>query len=495
MFDFQFRGWLTPYINDLIRKGAENKIKDDDFVRREIDRFINSPKRFDMFKGYDYYIGKHDILRRKRTVIGEGGELEEVTNLPNARLVNNQYGKMVDQKVNYLLGKQIVVSSDNKTYAKLLGDIFNPEFDKLINRVGEDSLNCGIGWIYINYDTEGKLKFKRIKPWQIIPGWSNEEHTELDYAIRVYQIIDEQPRTEKLVTKVEVFEKKGITRFILDGGRLIPDGTDWQVPYFYAGNTGLSWDRIPLIPFKANSNELPLIKRIKSLQDALNLMLSEFNNGMEENPRNTILVIKNYDGEDLGEFRKNLSTYSAVKVSDEGGIETLSVPVNSDNYKAIIDLLKKAIIENAMGYDAKDDRIGSNANQLNIQSMYSDIDLDANKMETEYQSSLKSLMWFVNAYLEHRGQGSFDGEGVEFIFNRDMLINESEVIENCVKSLDMLSDETVIAMHPWVTDIQKELERIKKQREVEDAYDNTFKHTHDKIDTPDNKVGDDYGEE
>ncbi len=500
MFDFQFKGWLTPYINDLIRNGAESKINDNEFIKREVNRFINSSKRHDMFDGHDYYLGRHDILYRKRTVIGEDGELTEVTNLPNARLVNNQYSKMVDQKVNYLLGKQIVVSSENDAYTKLLGDIFNADFDKLINKIGTDSLNCGIGWLYVTYDNKGKLLFKRLKPWQIIPGWSNEEHTELDYAIRVYQMVEELPRTEKLITKVEVFDKKGITRFVLDGGSLIPDGTDWRVPYFYADNTGLSWNKIPLIPFKADSNELPLLKRVKSLQDALNLMLSNFDNNMQEDVRNTILVLKNYDGENLGEFRRNLAAYGAVKVrtadGSNGGVETLNIEVNSTNYNTIIDLLKKAIIENAMGYDAKDDRIGSNANQLNIQSMYSDIDLDANKMETEYQSSLKSLMWFVNAYLAHTNKGNFESEDVEFIFNRDMLINESEVIENCIKSLDMLSDETVVAMHPWVTDIQKELERIKKQRETEagDSYDDTLKHTHDKIDAPDNEVGDDNEE-
>ena len=48
---------------------------------------------------------------------------------------------------------------------------------------------------------------------------------------------------------------------------------------------------------------------------------------MEEDPRNTILVLKNYDGENLGEFRQNLSTYGAVKVRTidgaMGGVETL----------------------------------------------------------------------------------------------------------------------------------------------------------------------------
>ena len=35
---------------------------------------------------------------------------------------------------------------------------------------------------------------------------------------------------------------------------------------------------------------------------------------MLEDARNTIIILMNYDGENLGDFRKNLSTYGAVKV-------------------------------------------------------------------------------------------------------------------------------------------------------------------------------------
>ena len=48
-------------------------------------------------------------------------------------------------------------------------------------------------------------------------------------------------------------------------------------------------------------------------------------------------------------------------------LKTLQIEVNSENYKVILDIFKKAIIENARGYDAKDDRLGNNPNQMNIQ--------------------------------------------------------------------------------------------------------------------------------
>ena len=70
---------------------------------------------------------------------------------------------------------------------------------------------------------------------------------------------------------------------------------------------GYNWEKIPLIPFKYNDKEIPLIKMVKSLQDGLNLITSNFQNVMEEDTRNTILVLVNYDGEKLGDFRRNLA--------------------------------------------------------------------------------------------------------------------------------------------------------------------------------------------
>ena len=194
-------------------------------------------------------------------------------------------------------------------------------------------------------------------------------------------------------------------------------------------------------------------------------MLSDFENNMQEDARNTILVLKHYDGENLREFRKNLATYGAVKVRDDGDVTTLTVEVNAENYKAILEVFKKALIENARGYNAKDDRLSGNPNQMNIQSMYSDIDLDANGMETEFQAAFEELLWFINQDMANRGLGDFEGEEVKVVFNRDILINESESIDNCGKSIGLLSNETIMEQHPWTTDVELELARLKKEKE------------------------------
>lgn len=48
--------------------------------------------------------------------------------------------------------------------------------------------------------------------------------------------------------------------------------------------------------------------------------------------------------------------------------------------------------------------------------------------------AFEKLLYFINVYLGERNQGNYTNEDVSILFNRDMEINETEVIENCQKS-------------------------------------------------------------
>lgn len=477
-----FIDFLTSKVTNRITQGAGSRMNDREFLEREIAHWKNSPQRITQIKGHLYYENEHDILTRKRMMIGAEGELQEVKNIPNNRLIDNQYGKMVNQKANYLLGQPFTIECKNGNYVEALKSIFDKRFMRILKNGGKAALNGGIAWLFPYYDENGAFTFRLFPGYEILPYWKDSEHTELDFAVRLYQVEGYEGTVPLIIEKVEVYDRQGIHKFVLDGSRLIPDldtkNQSFEMPYAAVSDedgavTLLNWQKIPLIPLKYNEQEIPLIKKVKTLQDGINAMLSDFENNMQEEPRNTILILKNYDGENLGEFRRNLATFGAVKVRSDGetkgGVETLEITVSAENYKAILELLKKSLIENAMGYDAKDDRLSGTPNQMNIQSMYSDIDLDANEMETEFQAAFEEILWFVNAHLANTGQGNFEGENITIIFNRDMLMDEGQIIDNCQKSCGLLSDETIIGQHPWIDDPKQELERLKKQKEEEQA--------------------------
>jgi len=479
------RGDCTSRTATSFRQG----MTDQRFLELEITAWLHSPERKRQLEAEEYYDGTQAVQHRRRLALDDDGKLVELPHLPNHRMVDNQYAKMVDQKTNYSFGRPFSFDTENAQYAEALNKILGARFRRLLRAVGEGAWIGGKCWLYPRYEG-GELTFQRLPADEVLPFWADADHTILDAAVHVYAV-QEYDETEQIrqVVKVEVMHGGGVDCFVRkDDGTLVPDDYARSGPYITerdpvtGDERGYNWSRVPLVCFKSSHHELTLLSRVKCLQDAYNDILSNFANQMEEDIHSTVLVIKNYEGEDLGRFRHNLAAYGVIKVRSyegcEGGVETLTIEVNAENYKVLLSLLKDAIIENARGFDAKDDRMSGNPNQMNIQSMYSDIDLDANGIEMEFQAAMEELLWFVDQHLANTGQGSFEGQEVKIIFDRDVLINETEAINNCKASVGILSDETIVKMHPWVSDPGEELARLKAQREEEaDPYRAAFEKT------------------
>lgn len=448
-------------------RGSQSGMTELEFLEEELKSWLVSTKRLWIRAGAAYYCQHLDIDHKERKVIGEGGRKVTLHTLPNNRIAYNRYAKLVDQKVNYLLAKPFEVKTDDETYGVLLDSVFDKTFRRRLKHVGVDALNGGIAYLHPYVTAEG-LHFKRFPPSQILPFWADEEHERLDAFLRIYDVATYEGKQPKIVHKVDYYTSNGVQYFIWENDQLRPDVERTSGAYLTIDDQPMNWERVPLIAFKYNEEELPLIRRVKGLQDALNTLISNFADVMCEDVRNTILVIKNYDGTDLSEFRRNMAVYGAVKVRTregvEGGVETLTIEVNSQNYEVIVKLLEKAIIDCGNGFDARDDRMGNNPNQMNISSIYSDIDIDTNNIEMEFQASLEQLMWFVNTYYRINGGKAGD---VEFIFSRDTPVNESEVITNCRNSEGVISKETIIANHPWVKDTAEELKRLQAEQQEE----------------------------
>ena len=213
-----FVDFLTSKVMNLIFQGARSRMSDKEFLEKEIARWKNSPQRIMQIKGHLYYDNEHDILRRRRTMIGEGGKLQTVENLPNNRLIDNQYAKMVNQKTNYLLGQPFVVKGDNARYVELLKEVFNKRFMKILKNGGKAALNGGIAWLYPYYTDAGELAFRLFPSYEILPFWKDSEHTMLDFAVRLYLVTGYEGTAPIVMEKVEVYDLAGIHKFVLTGG-------------------------------------------------------------------------------------------------------------------------------------------------------------------------------------------------------------------------------------------------------------------------------------
>ncbi|MBQ8539962.1 MAG: phage portal protein [Clostridia bacterium] len=445
--------WESLTENVVGRLNAGRVMSEKEFFEAEIARWRCDEKRSTMIDGERYFRGEHDILKAERTAIGKDGKLKKVDNLPNNRIVDNQYQRLVNQKVNYLLGREAVLDGESEAYIKLLKNALGENWGRMLKCLLRDAINMGVAWLFVYADEDGKVAFKRIPAYEVIAYWKDDGHTLLDKAVRIYQVEGYKGKDECVREMVEIYHSDRVEIFEWEEGVLRK----------CEEHTYFKEHGIPLVAFKYNEKEIPLIKRVKTLQDALNQTLSDFENNMQEDARNTIIVLQNYDGTDLGEFRQNLAAYGAVKVKTvdgaAGDIKTLTTDFKAENYSVIINLIKSSLIENAMGYDSKSDKLGNNPNQLVMKSMFSDLDLDMSEAEVEFRYSFNVLRKLLNEYFEIYGYGYFEEERANIIFNRDCLINESEAIDNCIKSREILSEESVLLQHPWVSDAKNEMKK------------------------------------
>lgn len=439
------------------------------FKKEELVKYIDAKiaefqlKKEEMIESIRYYNYEQDILLKKRWTIGKEGKMQSIENLPNARIIDNQYKKAVDQKVNYLFSQLPSIKCDDEKYQELVQDLYDNRFLRTLNKVALESYLCGISWLYISNDN-GELSMIKMDSTEIIPIWQDRNHESLDAIIRVYQTEEYKDGNIKMIDKVALYTKDDVRIYLRD-----KDYTEIKEEgYLEKDGLRYSFEEIPFIYFKSNSSEMPLLKRVKSLQDAINAILSNYYDNMLEDPRNTIMILKNYDGQDLGEFRQKLAQYGAVKVSTgvdgaDGDVNTLEVNVNSENYRLILDLLKEKLIENAMGFDMKSDKTSNAPNELNIKSMYSDMELDANQTALEFTASLEHLEKFLKQIKNIKD----DKLLTMTEFKRNLMVNDEATINMIIQSEGLLSKKTLLSHHPFVDNVDEEIKAIDDEDNIE----------------------------
>lgn len=468
---------MSPEMQEITRileNGALSAMTIEQIINQEISEWKTSKKRKQMIEGDQYYRNKTDILDRERTVIGEDGREMIVTNLANNKLVNGFVRKLVDQKVGYLLSKPISIQCEDEEYQKTLADYFDKSMLRRLQSLGKESINKGISWLHPYYDEDGIFSFKKMESEEIIPLWKDEAHTLLDAIIRTYDVESYEGTKRKTITKIEWWDTDGVKRYVLQGG-LIPDVEAGHVGSHFTAVEGegeekkeiaLNWERVPFIPFKYNEEEQPLVELIKSLVDDYDSRKSDNTNNLEDLP-NSIYVVKDHDGTNTGEFRKNIATYRTVFVSGEGGVDTISLEIDTEAYKTHMEINRKDIYEFGRGVDTQSKEFGNSPSGIALRFLYADLDMDANIIENDFQAALEQLCWFIDVHIQNTTGVDYSEKDVEFIFNRDIMINETEAVENISNSRGILSDETLVAQHPFVTDVDAEMKRLKKQQKVD----------------------------
>jgi SPP1 family phage portal protein len=455
----------------MVLNNSINILTTPEIIKIHIDEFNTSKERQLMLKGEKYYKVENDILNRQMIRYENEKPVNDETKANN-KLAHGFMYMLVDDKINYLLVKPYTLECDDENYLKLVQETLGKRFQKKLKQLGTEASNKGIAWLYPYIDSEGNFKTMKIPSEQGIPIWLDNDHEELQAFIRYYDVETYEGKEKKIVTKIEYHTSEGIQYYVMDqNGNVILDaeayleeeGEDITIPHFEVRKQPGTWEKVPFIPFKNNDFELPDLQFIKTLIDNYDLTRSDNANELEDF-KNFILALRGYGGESLSEFMRDLSYYRAVKLDadENAGLNKIETPVNIDSAEKHYQQLKKDIYEFGQGVDKSSDKLGNSPSGIALKFMYSGLDLKCNAIEENFKWAFEQLLYFVNKYLELTGKKVSDKE-VTLIFNRDIAINESGAITDCMNSKGVISDKTIVANHPWVTDLDEELKQIEKE--------------------------------
>ena len=288
-------------------------------VTEEIREFKASEQYANMIQAEAYYRNRTDVQRKTN----------DVANRSNTRIEHPILKKLVDQKANYLLGKPFTVDTKNSSYGDALNDVFDQTFRRKIKSLGKGAVKSGIAWLQPYFD-DGKLAFMRIPSAELVPIWRDAERTKLDAFIRFYDQVIYIGTRKHTITHAELWWTGGVKYFKTDAfagtiaGDFIVDtehgdeANDYTEPHFTVGNNAYNWDTVPIVWLKYNEEELPLCYFIKDLIDDINWQTSVTADVLRDVAK-FIYILKNYGGQDLGEFIKDLKEHMAIKVTTDGG--------------------------------------------------------------------------------------------------------------------------------------------------------------------------------
>jgi len=419
-----------------------------------------------MLEGVRYYRSKSDITKREMFFFDRQQNKVADETKTNKKLVNNWHKLLVDQKVSYLIGRPMVFTIEkNEDFSKKIELLLGDEWDDVVADIATNTSNKGTEWLHTYIDQKGYFKYAIAPAEEVIPVYESALQKNLEAVLRYYSV----KRDGKSRYRAEWWTRENVTVYIEDNdGGFILDAAEPEnpSPHYKNGNTPYGWGKVPFIEFPNNSFRANDLEVNKTLVDEYDEAFSDFANSNAD-IQEIIMILKGYESTDLATFRQNLSYYKTIKVraDNHSGVDKLELTIPVEAKKEHLDRLEENIFMFGQGVNIKTDRFGNSPSGASLEFLYTSLDLKASMMERKFRRSVKRLLWFTTAYINMQFKKTYDSNDVKATFRKNMVQNNKEIVDTLKNSRDMISDETIVGLHPLVENISCEYKKLLAQRE------------------------------
>lgn len=409
-----------------------------------------------------YYKNRNDILF-------EDEKEDEENPLRNAdnRISHNFHGLLVNQKASYMFTYPPMFDVGTPEGNRKVADILGDKFPKICKSLCVNASNATVAWIHYWIDDKKRFRYGVVDSRQVIPVWTEDLDRELRAVLRTYEKVMDDG---KIYMIYEIWTEKECQAFCREINEPIDSLFYYSIfDYCIIDLTSEKAEpyphdlgKVPFIPFFNNEYNHSDLSNIKPLIDTYDRVYSGFFNDLED-IQEIIFILSGYGGTNLAEFLSDLKKYKTVKLDadeESPGLSTLTIDIPVEAREKMLTMTRKEIFEQGQGVDPQPENYG-NASGEALKFMYSLLELKAGLMETEFRIGFGE---FIRAICEYLGIAC---EKIEQTWTRNRIRSDAELSTICTQSNGIISQETIVKNHPFVTDYEKEMERLEKQEEKE----------------------------
>lgn len=432
-------------------------------------------------KSMKYYLNENDITMRNsgESRVNADGKDEPLRKADN-RVSNNFHQLIVDQEAGYVATKPPTIDVEDDTLNDKIKETLGDNFALRLNQLVVDAANAGVAWIHYWIDPDGQFRYGIVPPTQVTPIYSSDLDHKLLAVRRSYSQLD--PETGKSFWIHEYWTDADCTFFKSERNTNYDDLAEWRGAFsMYDISSGTELDNgnvmpnklghIPFIPFPKNKYERPDLYKYKGLIDVYDKIYNGYVNDLDD-VQEVILILTNYGGESLDEFRKALKEDKAIKMesidgTDKSGVDKLTIDIPVEARNAMMEVTKADIFVHGQGIDPTKFET-TNASGTAIKMLYSHLELKASNTQAYFTDALNEL---IRAIMNWLHVSDADGRKIEQTWTRASIHNDLEEAQTVSQVAQYSSDETIAKANPLVEDWQQELKDREDDVVKHDGYD------------------------
>lgn len=431
------------------------------YVSARISSYLTSPQYKAASDAEEYY-NTHNLTidQKQRGWFNRAGQFM-VSKQSNSKIQHPIFRTIVNKKANIALAKPILVNCSDDTVTASLSRYFDKKFGQKLCSLAKKAYVFGKDWLLAEYDTNNKLCFRMVDGTQIIDTWSDTDHDDLHNLTEVIWFGHSeyvQDNGNRVSQKFARVYRNGLIYLFQSSVGFDSLAYKNASPIMKMEGKTESWDTLPWIPFTAYTDELSLIKPLRPMIDAYDETSSDDHDLLRDVP-NVVHVFKGYAEDDPETATKRIHETRTVFLTTDGSYTTVKPEIDLSQSELHLTRLNNDIYDSASAVDSSKISLGT-VSGIAIKLRYQDAIFDAQELCTCFGTSLDMLVPFILTDLKIKGASVAEDVTMDYVFNLDLAIDESEVIDNLKTSENILSKETILENHPYVVDAKKEQERI-----------------------------------